>query len=146
MSSFEIGTVELEEEKGKNQRGFKVPDICSFIQQSLFEPALWDLSLVALDSGVHNPCLSRGSKFNKEIGYRGEDEDGACGKGCGEKCSGREETRRQMVESSPLSRRREVQTSHSPEGQLVAEVEVSRWWLMDQIPAWICFIWPCQVR
>lgn len=60
-------------------------------------PFFWDLSLVALDSGVHNPCLSRGSKFNKEIGYRGEDEDGACGKGCGEKHSGREETRRQMV-------------------------------------------------
>ena len=36
MSSFEIGTVELEEEKGKNQRGFKVPDVYSFIQQSLF--------------------------------------------------------------------------------------------------------------
>lgn len=40
VSSFEIGTVELEEEKGKNQRGFKVPDIYSFIQQSLFEPVL----------------------------------------------------------------------------------------------------------
>lgn len=40
VSSFEIGTVELEEEKGKNQRGFKVPDVYSFIQQSLFEPIL----------------------------------------------------------------------------------------------------------
>lgn len=37
VSSFELGTVELEEEKGQNQRGFKVHDVYSFIQQSLFE-------------------------------------------------------------------------------------------------------------
>ena len=40
VSSFELGTVELGEEKGQKQTGFKVEDVYLFIQQSLFEPLL----------------------------------------------------------------------------------------------------------
>lgn len=40
VSSFDLGTVELGEEKGQKQTSFKVQDVYLFIQQSLFEPLL----------------------------------------------------------------------------------------------------------
>lgn len=59
------------------------------------------LFLVALRTGVYNPCLPRASKLNRAIDEKIQ--ASAYSKRCREKCSAREETRRQKGGESLLS-------------------------------------------
>lgn len=84
------------------------------LSRHCLSPHLWGLFLAALDRGVYNPCYSRGSKFNRETDEKirmapvaSVAERNTVG---GKEPGGR------RVGSSPLSGKRQVQTSHSPGG------------------------------
>lgn len=88
--------------------------------------------LSCLGTGVSNPCLSRDLKFN------GDTEEmrmapvvsTAVRKGVGRKEGG-----------SPLHGRRELNRPFTQGKKRISDVEVSRWWSMGQISAWIDFAW-----
>ena len=84
------------------------------LSRHCLSPHLWGLFLVALDRGVYNPCFLRGSNFNRETDEKirtapmaSVAERNAVG---GKEPGGR------RVGNSPLSGKRQVQTSHSPGG------------------------------